>query len=126
MNERGLRVVFWALALVHLVIGVWQFAAPGHFYETVATFGARNDHFVRDVGSISFALGAGFAVSAARPSWRVPVLGVGVVQYVVHTLSHVIDADLADPAWLGPGTIGLLVVNLALLVYLLRRTARDA
>ena len=125
-DDVGVRRVLYALAVVHLLTGLWQFLAPGNFYETVASFGARNDHFVRDVASISVALGAGFLLAARRPAWRVPILAVASVQYVVHAISHVIDAGKAEPTWLGPGTVVLLVLSLGLLVYLLRRSAAEA
>ena len=125
MSERAVRSVLLVLAATHVAIGLWQFLAPGHFYDSVATFGARNDHFVRDISTVFVALGVALWIAAARPSWRAPVLAVAVIQYTVHLVSHVVDVQMARPASLGWLTIGLLIGPLALFVVLLRRSASE-
>ena len=124
-GERAVRTILVVVAVSHVAIGLWQFLAPGAFYDTVATFGARNDHFVRDISTIFVALGVAFWLSATRPAWRAPVLAVAVIQYTVHLISHIIDVQMARPASLGWLTIGLLLGPLALFVALLRRSARE-
>ena len=123
MSERTIRTLLIVAAVIHLANGVWQFFAPGHFYETVATFGARNDHFIRDISTVFIALGIALWIAAGRLSWRPAVLAVAVIQYTVHLISHIVDVQMARPESLGWITIVLLAGPLALFVVLLRRSS---
>ena len=64
----ALTAGIWALAGVQAVIGLAQVLAPGSFYDAVANFGPRNDHFLRDVASYYLASAAALAVT-----WIVPL-----------------------------------------------------
>ena len=64
-----------------------------------------------DVATWYLALGAATLVSVRRVSWRVPVLALALVQYVLHALNHLIDIGEADPAWLGPANFVSLVLR---------------
>src|SRR3954468_18821004 len=89
----ALTAGIWALAGVQLVIGLSQVLAPGSFYDAVANFGPRNDHFLRDVASYYLASAVALAISASsRPAWRAPVLALVGVQYVLHAIGHVFDS----------------------------------
>ena len=94
---------------VILVVGVTQVAsglvalvAPGAFYDLVAGYPPENRHFIKDLGSWQIGLGALALYGARRADWRVPLLGLLGLQYVLHTISHVIDAGRADPSWHDP------------------------
>lgn len=97
-----LRPALQALAIVQAVIGLAQAFAPGWFYDTLANFGARSDHMLRDVATYYLASAVALWIAASRRSWRVPVLTVVLVQYVLHSLNHLLDVGKADPGWVGP------------------------
>jgi hypothetical protein len=55
-----------------------------------------------------------------RVSWRVPLLAFAVLQYALHALNHLVDVGEADPSWLGPANLALVVLSTALLAWMLR------
>ena len=86
-------------------------------YAAVAPFGVRNEHLLRDLSTVSLALGTAALVAAIRPTWRVPVLAITLLQFTLHTLNHLLDIGHAEPGWLGPANavaLGLATVALAL------------
>ena len=101
---------------VSLLTGVWLFLAPGSFYDVIATYPPRNDHFLRDIGSFNVALGAAAVYGARRATWRAPMLAILALQYGLHTISHVINIDDTDPAALGAVSFALLLAATVLLV----------
>jgi hypothetical protein len=128
MSERALRLLFLSLAVIHLAIGVWMFFFPRSFFATVGAFGAYNPHYLRDTATFyfAFALGAGLAVT--RPGWRIPVLAVTTLQYLIHTVNHGLDVNNANNSWAGPFdlvTLALATVQFAAALVLLHR-ARGA
>lgn len=128
MNEPRMRSVLMVAAAYHLILGAYMFFAPGSFYDTLGEFGARNDHFVKDVATFYIALGAAFYVSSHRPSWRVPILGFAVLEYSIHTLNHLIDVgDAATDAkgWFSVFSLALLTVALAVLLAAAARGVRE-
>jgi hypothetical protein len=116
--------VFVILGASQLALGGFQAIAPGPFFDALGDFGARNDHYIRDVSSLYLALGVVLLVAAARPSWRVPVLTFATIQYALHSLNHLLDVDEADPGWIGPFDFVSLALFAALLGYFLRESAR--
>lgn len=115
-----LKPALSALAAVQALIGLTQALAPGWFYDTLANFGARADHTLRDVSTYYLASAAALAVSARRPSWRVPVLFVVLVQYLLHVVNHFVDIGEAEPSWVGPADAVSLIVITAMLAWCLR------
>ncbi len=79
--------------------GVLAFLAPGAFYDLVASYPPENRHFIKDLGSWQIGLGGLALYGARRADWRVPLLGLLALQYVLHTVSHVIDAGDAAKGW---------------------------
>jgi hypothetical protein len=75
--------------------------APGSFDAWVAPFGVRNEHLLRDLATVSLALGVAALLAATRPTWRVPVLAITLLQFTLHTLNHLLDIGQAEPSWLG-------------------------
>lgn len=90
--------------------GVWLLAAPGSFYDAVATYAPRNDHFLRDVGTWNVGLGLAALVAAREPRWRAPMLAILAVQFALHAVSHLIDIDGAEPSSLGVSNFVLLAL----------------
>ena len=128
-RERDRTDAATALLLVvgaaSLITGAWLFLAPGSFYDVIATYPPRNDHFLRDVGSFNVALGAAAIYGARRASWRAPMLGILALQYGLHTISHLINIDDTDPKSLGVvNFVLLLVVTVVLAAFFVRERER--
>ncbi|HET6506298.1 MAG TPA: hypothetical protein VFG42_05885 [Baekduia sp.] len=120
----ALEAGIWSLAGVQLFLGLWQAALPGRFYDVLAHFGARNDHFLRDVSTYFLASGIALAIAARRPSWRAPVLAVVGFQYALHALNHLLDIGKADPSWVGPFDFVSLALGVLLIGWLYREASR--
>ena len=119
------RLVLIVAGAASVLTGAWMFLSPGSFYDVVATFPPRNDHFVRDIGSFNVALGAAALYAAPRPAWHAPMLGVLTVQYGLHTVSHLIDIDGGEPEAIGVvNFVLLLVATLVIGAVALRARAR--
>ena len=95
--EPGLAI----LALYWLVIGVWMAASPHTFFDAIGPFGRANAHYVRDNATFEIALGVALLVALRRPTWRVPLLAVVLVQDVLHVINHLVDVWKAHPHWVG-------------------------
>jgi hypothetical protein len=116
---RALPALLWTFGAVQIAIGLMQWLLPGTFFEQVGPFGARNDHYLGDVATFYLALGVVLIVAARRPSWRIPVLALALIQYALHTLNHLIDIGESDPGYLGPLDFALLALGTAGLAYVL-------
>jgi hypothetical protein len=123
MSEQRMRQGVGLLGVLQLLTGLSLVIAPGSFYDAIATFGARNDHFLRDYGSYYLASGIALLLAGRRPSWRVPVLFIVTVQYGLHALNHLLDIGDSDPGWLGPLDFVALAGLTALLAYMLHAAA---
>lgn len=99
------------LGLVQLGLGAWMLVAPRSFFDAIGGFGAFNEHYVRDVSTWYLALGAALVVAWRRPSWRVPVLWLAVLQYLLHLGNHLVDVGNAEPSWVGPFDVAALVLG---------------
>src|SRR5690348_17354050 len=110
-----IRVALLILAAVHAVLGVWMIVAPHSFFVHLGAFGARNDHYLRDVATYNLALAAVAAVAAYRPSWRLPVLTFAALQYALHAINHIRDAGSAHASTSGVGDAVSLAIGAALL-----------
>jgi hypothetical protein len=125
----ALEVGIGVFAAYHLALAAFMTIAPHAFYTAVGPFGPANDHYIRDTATFDAALGVGLLIAARRPSWRVPVLAVVTIQFVLHTLNHLLDIGEAHPAWVGYFDLASLAAATALLLWLLalaRRQARAA
>jgi hypothetical protein len=109
-----------AFAVIHLALALFMAVAPHAFYTAVGPFGARNDHYVRDVATYEAAVGAALAIAVWRPSWRVPVLALTTIQYALHSINHLIDIGKAHPTWNGYSDFFSLAAGTLLLAWLLR------
>jgi hypothetical protein len=116
-----MRMLLTVFALGQLLLGALLWLTPGFFYDEIGPFGARNDHYMGDVATFYLALGAAALVAVRRVSWRVPVLALAFVQYVLHSLNHLIDIGESDPGWIGPADFVSLTLTSVLLAWMLRR-----
>ena len=90
-----------SLGAVSLLTALVMAADPAGFLDEVGGFGAVNEHLVRDVATWTAAQAVILLGAVRMRSWRVPALVFAVIQGTLHTINHVLDADLADPAWKG-------------------------
>lgn len=129
MNARGLDsfgIVLLAFATISILVGLAMAFAPGTFFEEVAPYEPRSDHFIRDLSTYSLASGVVFAVAAHVPSWRVPVLAFAALQYLLHAVNHLVDIGDTDPGSLGVVNFVLIALGALVLAALLSRTRREA
>lgn len=117
--------LFALLGAGHLALGVLMAAAPRVFFEEIGPYAPRNDHYIRDVSSFYFAMGAVALVAFRRRAWRVPVLVFFLIQYALHSVNHLIDVGEADPKALGPINLVSLALTAGLLAYMLRTAKRS-
>jgi hypothetical protein len=115
-----MRPLLLAFAVGQLVLGLLLWLTPGFFYEEIGPYGPRNDHYMGDVATWYLALGAVALVAFRRESWRVPVLWLAFIQYVLHSLNHLIDVGEANPGWLGPANLVSLALTTILLGWMLQ------
>lgn len=124
MSEHRLRQALGLLGGLQLATGLALAIVPGTFYDAIANFGVRNDHFLQDFATYYLATGVALLMSIERRSWRVPVLFVVTAQYVLHTINHLLDIGDADPGWVGPFDFITLAAAGAVLGYVLHSAAR--
>ena len=115
-----MRALLIAFAAGQLVIGALLWIAPDLFYDEIGPYPPKNEHYMADVATFYLALGAVALAAVWRPSWRVPVLCLAVVQYTLHSLNHLIDIDKAETSWLGPANFAALLLTAVLLAWLYR------
>ena len=120
MHRLALRPLLALLGVYHLLLGVAMVAAPRTFFDDVATYGAFNDHYIRDVATFYLALGAVMVMAVAKRSWQTPLLAFATLQYALHVLNHLWDVGDTDPGWLGPANAASLALIGAVLLWLLR------
>jgi uncharacterized membrane protein len=66
-SEASLRGLLHTLGAVQLGLGGWMALTPASFFASVAPFGARNDHLLRDLSTVSLALGMAALLAVTRP-----------------------------------------------------------
>jgi uncharacterized protein DUF4345 len=123
LDQQRLASLLAFLGVTQLALGALMAIAPGTFFDAIADYGTRNDHYLRDISTFYLALGAVLLAAAKRPQWRIPVLAFASLQYALHSINHLIDIGNGDPGWIGPLNFLSLVLFTALLVYALRAAA---
>ena len=123
LNEERLASLLAFLGVTQLALGASMAIAPGTFFNAIADYGTRNDHYLRDISTFYLALGVLLLGAAKRPRWRVPILAFAALQYALHSINHLIDIGNGDPGWIGPFNFLSLVLFTALLAYALRAAA---
>lgn len=113
-----------AFALVNLALAAMLAFAPHAFFEDIGPYGARNDHYMRDLATFYAASGIAGLIAVGRSSWRTPVLWLLALQSGLHAINHLIDIDAAHSSWLGPANFASLAIATAALIWLARESAR--
>ena len=120
-----MRNLLIVLGVYHLALGVLMVAAPGTFFEELASYGVQNDHYIRDNATIYLAFGVALLMAAGRPTWRVPVLAVIGFQYAAHVVNHAFDVNETDPDWQGPFALISLALLTLLIAWLWNRLEKE-
>lgn len=117
--ESWLRIVGGALAATML----WMLITPAGFFSNAAGFGEFNSHFIRDTATFILPLSVALWLAASRPSWRIPVLILALLQNGFHVANHVVDVGNSDPGWQGPVNLAALA-GMEIVLWLLYRIER--
>jgi hypothetical protein len=123
---RFMRILLIAFAVTQILVGLALWLTPGFFHDEIGPYGPRNDHYMADLATFYIALGAVALVALRRPAWRVPLLAFAVLEYTLHSLNHLLDVSEADPSWLGPANLALIVLSTLLVGWMLRREGEVA
>jgi hypothetical protein len=107
-RETVIRASLAILGGASLITALLMTVDPSGFLHDVGGFGAANDHLVRDLATWAAAYGAALFVAIRHTTWRVPVLALGVLQGLLHSLNHLADEGLASPAWKGMANVAIL------------------
>jgi hypothetical protein len=114
------EVTLIVFGLYALGVGLFMMFAPGTFFDTLGTFGVRNDHYIFDNATFELPLGLLLLAAVRWPSWRIPALAFAAQHWGLHALSHIIDPHHGAGDWIGWVEAGGLVVTTAILAFALR------
>ena len=112
-------------ALFHVALGAWQLISPGTFFDAIGPSGTSNEHYTRDVGTFTLALGVAFGIAYVRPGWRLGVVGYALFQYAFHAVNHLVDIGDADPESVGVVDFVALTIGALTIAWLLARAVRE-
>ena len=99
---------------------------PSGFYDSVGPFPPENHHYIRDAaGAMQGSLGVAMAIAVFRRSWRVGVLGYGLLHFAFHAVNHLVDIGEADPESVGVVDFVALAIGALTLAWLLVRAMRE-
>jgi hypothetical protein len=124
VTEPTLRAVLAVIAAYHVITGALALIAPGTFFDEIGRYGIENSHYVGDVGAFTIAFGVALGVAVVRPSWRVPILGLGALWYGFHAINHAFDTGEARSESRGWTDSVLLALGALGAVWLARVSAR--
>lgn len=85
------EVTLIVFGLYALGLGLFMVFFPGAFFDTLGTFGIRNDHYIFDNATFEIPQGLLLLAATRRVSWRVPALAFATVHWALHSVSHVVD-----------------------------------
>jgi hypothetical protein len=117
-------LVIFGLYLVGL--SIFAVLAPGTFFDELGRFGPRNDYYIHDGAAFQAAVGLLLLLALRWPAWQVPALVATLLQFGLHTVSHLVDINEADPEWVGVVELVGLALATAVVAWLLRRASRSA
>jgi hypothetical protein len=115
-------VTLIVFGLYALTIGLSMMFAPGMFFDTLGTFGVRNDHYIFDTATFEVPQGLLLLAAVRRVAWRVPALAFATLHWALHSVSHIIDPHHGAGEWIGWLEAGGLVVTTLILALAWRAT----
>ena len=101
-------------------LGLFMLFFPGAFFDTIGTFGTRNDHYIFDSATFEIPQGLMLLVAVRRVSWRVPALAFATVHWALHSVSHIVDPHHGAGDLIGWLEAGGLVATTVILAFALR------
>jgi hypothetical protein len=116
-RTRYVEVILIVFGAYSVALGLFMLFAPGPFFDTLGSFGVRNDHYIFDNASFEFPLGLMLLAALRWPSWRVPALAFATVHWGLHAVSHIIDPHHAageSVGWLEAAGLVVTTVFLAI------------
>jgi hypothetical protein len=113
-------IVFGAYALA---IGLFMLFFPGAFFDTIGTFGVRNDHYIFDNATFEIPQGLLLLAAVRWVSWRVPALAFATLHWALHSISHIVDPHHGAGDLIGWLEAGGLVATTVVLAFALRASA---
>lgn len=116
------EVTLIVFGLYALTIGLSMMFAPGMFFDTLGTFGVRNDHYIFDTATFEVPQGLLLLAAVRRVAWRVPALAFATLHWALHSVSHIIDPHHGAGEWIGWLEAGGLVVTTLILALAWRAT----
>ncbi len=114
------EVTLVVFGLYSLAIGLFMMFAPGAFFDTLGSFGVRNDHYIFDNATFEVPQGLMLLAAVRWRSWRVPALAFATLHWALHTISHVVDPHHGAGDWIGWLEAGSLAVTTVILAIALR------
>ena len=107
-------------AMSSLALGLFMMFLPGMFFDTLGTFGVRNDHYIFDNATFEIPQGLLLLAAVRRASWRVPALAFATVHWALHSISHIVDPHHGAGDLIGWLEAGALVATTVILAIALR------
>src|SRR3954469_17237717 len=106
-------------------LGLFMLFFPGAFFDTIGTFGARNDHYIFDNATFEIPQGLLLLAAVRRPSWRGPALAFATAHWALHSISHIVEPHHGAGELVGRVEGGGLVATTVILAFALRTAARE-
>jgi hypothetical protein len=119
-RTRFVEVTLIVFGIYGVGLGLFMMFAPGAFFDTLGTFGVRNDHYIFDNATFEIPQGLMLLAAVRWRSWRVPALAFATVHWALHSLSHIIDPHHAAGDMIGWLEAGGLVATTVILAFALR------
>ena len=116
-GAKAIEVTLLVFGLYGLGLGLFMIFAPGTFFDTLGTFGSRNDHYIFDNATFEIPQGVLLLAAVRRVSWRVPALVFATLHWALHAISHIVDPHhgAGDAiGWLEAGGLAATTVILAI------------
>ena len=126
-RARYVEVILIVFGVYSVLLGLFMFIAPGTFFDSLGSFGARNDHYIFDNATFEIPQGLLLLAAVRRVSWRVPALAFATVHWALHSISHIVDPHHGAGDLIGWLEAGGLVATTVILAFALRAavTARE-
>jgi hypothetical protein len=118
------EVTLIVFGLYALVLGLFMIFFPGTFFDTLGTFGVRNDHYIFDNATFEIPQGLLLLAAVRRVSWRVPALAFATLHWALHAISHIVDPHHGAGDLIGWLEAGSLVATTVILAIALRASVK--
>jgi hypothetical protein len=115
-----LKVTLIVFGVYAVGLGLFMVFFPGAFFDTIGTFGTRNDHYIFDNATFEIPQGLLLLAAVRRVSWRVPALAFATVHWALHSVSHIVDPHHGAGDLIGWFEAGGLVATTVILAFALR------